>query len=287
MLVIFVLSSLIRFIPTDALGAGVDPYLAVAILQLFIFAVPSLIYMKLFFADRMPSLRFRLPKSRHIVFMTSAFLVAVTASALINYGMSSLFPDVYRATSASAQASLSGSVSGGLYAVLTFAIVPALVEEFLFRSIVVAEFECAGVGAAVIFSALTFAMSHFSFVRLPVYFVSGLILVFVLYVTRSVIASMIVHALTNTAALFFEDIVYRVVNRQGIVLFVFAVATLLLIFTAVMFGEAGRIYSGYGMMNEKADYRVRRKEKVSLFAAAFSPAFLVLAVFYIVMSAVS
>ena len=288
LLAVFILNALIRFIPTDALGADVDPYLAVAVLQLFVFAVPSLIYMKLRFRDRMPSLRFRLPKSRHIVFTVSAIFVIVLASALINHGMASAFPSVYRASSTAAQAaSTAGSFSGGLYAVLTFALVPAVVEEFLFRSIITAEFECAGVGAAVFFSSLTFAMSHFNFMRLPVYFVSGLVLVFVLYVTRSVIASMIVHAATNTVSLFFEELVYRVVNRQGIVMFVFAAAVLLMIAAVIMFGEAEKIYAYYGAQNESADYRPRKKERISVLEVVFHPVFIALAVFYIVMGFVS
>lgn len=235
----------------------------------------------------MSALRFRMIKSRHVVIIVSAFFVTVLANTLINYGMSSAFPEIYKGTSATSYAQAAGGgISGGLYAFLAFAVVPAICEEFLFRSIITAEFECAGVSAAVIFSALTFAMSHSSIVRLPVYFVSGLVLVFVLYVTRSVIASMIVHMAANTVALFFEDLVYKVVNRQGIVLFIFIVSVTLMVSVTVMFGEAEKIYSKYGVLNESSDYRPGKKEKVSVLEVLFSPAFLALVVFYIVISAV-
>lgn len=287
-LAVFILNALLRFIPAEVFGAEVNPYLTAAILQLFVFAVPSLIYLKLRPECDVKRIRLRLPKSRHIVFMVSVFFAMVSGSALINYFMSSLIGSGYSSTSASyVSLTAGGGVSGGIYAILAFALIPAVCEEFLFRGIVTAEYECAGIPSAVFFSTVLFAMSHFSFMRAPVYLFSGLMLVFALYVTRSVLATMIVHAAFNTCALFFEEMVYRVVNRQGIVLFLFGMAVIFLLALIFAFGEAEKIYSYYGVLNIESPPVPSKKERIGFVEALISPPFIAVTVFYIIMGAIS
>ena len=286
-LIVMALSFMLRFVPAQSVAKDIDPYLTAALLQLTVFMIPSLIYTKLRFSDRTPSLRLRLPRMRHLFFIAASIVVIVLGSTLINFGMFALIGDAYQSSSASAQAIGTGSGAiGGLYAVIAFAIVPAVCEEYLFRSIVCAEFECAGVGAAVFFSTVLFAMEHFSLMRLPVYLFSGAVLAFVMYVTRSVFASMIVHTAANSVALFFESFVYRVVNRQGIVIFIFISAALFLIFSAAALGEAEKTYRRYALNGEKPDYRVPKKDRVTLIEAMLSPPVLAAVVVFIVMSVV-
>lgn len=284
-LTVFVLSYMLRFVPAASVSKDINPYLAVSVLQLLVYMIPSFIYTKLRFTDRPHTLRMRLFGPRHIIFMLGAVCVIMSGSMLINYGMHTAFPDSYRAASElSRTVGGTGMSDGGLYAVTAFAIVPAVCEEYLFRSIVCAEFECAGVGTSVLFSTLLFAMSHFSIMRMPVYIFSGLVLVMVMYVTRSVIASMAVHALSNTLSLFLESFVYKVVNRQGIVIFIFLTAALFIFFAALTFAEAQKLYRQYAKNNESADYRLPKRERVSIIEAAICPPVIASVVFYIIMS---
>ena len=281
---VFALSAMVRFVPVESIAKDVDPYLSVAVLQLLVYAIPSVIYTRLRFGSRLGALCIRVPRLRHVLFMVCASLAIVFGSVLINFAMHSLLPETYQASSAAAQAAgTGGGVIGGLYAVIAFALIPAVCEEYLFRSVVCAEFECAGVGTAVFFSTVLFAMSHFSLERAPVYLFCGLALVFVFYVTRSVIASAIVHFAVNAVSLFFEDLVYKVVNRQGIVIFLFIAATAFLLFTALSFGEAERIYRSYAEDKLSAEYRIPKKNRVSVFEALLCPPILACAVFFIIM----
>ena len=284
-LAVMALSFMIRFVPTQSVAKDINPYLTAALLQLIVFMIPSLIYTMLRFSSRTPSLRLRLPKVRHLFFIIASIAVIVLGSTLINFGMFAIIGDSYQSSSASAQALGTGeNAIGGLYAVIAFAIVPAVCEEYLFRGVVCAEFECVGVGAAVFFSTVLFSMAHFSLMRLPVYLFSGAVLAFVMYVTRSVIASMIVHTATNSVALFFESFVYKVVNRQGVVIFIFIAAALFFIFAAAALGEAEKIYRRYALEGEKPDYRLPKKERVGLIEAILCPPVLFTAVFFIVTS---
>ncbi len=284
-LTVFVLSCMLRFVPAASVSNDIDPYLAVSVLQLLVYMIPSLIYTKLRFTERTHALRLRLFRPRHVIFMFAAVCAMILGSTLINYGMHSAFPDSYQADASLFQnVGGAGVADGGLYAVTAFAIIPAVCEEFLFRAVVCAEFECAGVGTSVLFSTLLFAMSHFSLMRMPVYLFSGLVLVMVMYVTRSVVASMAVHASSNALSLFLESLVYKVVNRQGIVIFVFLAAALFIFFAALTFGEAQKIYLQYAKNNESADYRLPKRERVSIVEAAICPPVIASVVFYIIMS---
>lgn len=283
-LTVFALSAMIRFVPVGSVVKDVNPFLTVALLQLLVYAIPSVIYTRLRFSDRLGSLRVRLVRPRHILFLVAASLAILFGSTLINYGMHLILPETYQASSAAAQAAgAGGGAIGGLYAITAFALIPAICEEYLFRSIVCSEFECAGVGTAVFVSTLLFAMSHFSLERLPVYLFSGIALVFVFYVTRSVAASALVHFTVNAVSLFFEEFIYKVVNRQGVVIFLFIAASAFLLFAALSFGEAEKIYRSYSEEKIPAEYRLSKKERIGALEALLCPPVLASVLFFAIM----
>ena len=283
-LTVFALSAMVRFVPVESVAKDLNPYLSVAVLQLLVFAIPSVVYTRLRFSKRLGALRLHLPRLRHVMFIISAAIAIFFGSVLINFAMHTLLPETYQASSAAARAELTGGgVIGGLYAVIAFALIPAICEEYLFRSVVCAEFECAGVGTAVFFSTLLFALSHFSLERLPVYLFCGIALVFVFYVTRSVIASAIVHFALNAASLFLEGLIYKVVNRQGVVIFLFIAAGAFLVFSALSFGEAEKIYRSYAAAKLGAEYRIAKKDRVSVFEVFLCPPVLACVVFFAIL----
>ena len=108
-LIVFVLNCMLRFVPAASVANDINPYLTVALLQLLVFMIPSLLYTKLRFAERVPSLRLRLPRLRHLLFMFAALGAIVLGSTLINYGMSLALGDAYQASSSSAKALDAGS----------------------------------------------------------------------------------------------------------------------------------------------------------------------------------
>lgn len=233
----------------------------------------------------MKRLRFKRFRSGHAAFMFFALLLMFFGSCGINYLMHTLFPGA----DVSVGYDSSDGFAGGLYLVLTMAVIPAITEEFLFRGVVIAEYETEGVPAAVLVSSLTFAMLHFSFVRLPAYIFCGLILAVVLYTTRSLFAAMLVHMLNNTATIFFGDLVFRVVSSQGVVLFCLILVLFVLVSAILMFSECERIYAGYGVLNADSSYTGKRKKGrgiSGIIQSLFAPLFMVLVILYIVIAAV-
>ena len=285
LIVVFLCSFVSTLIPADALGADADPYIVTSLLQLFIIAIPAVIFCGLRGGKYIGKLRMKFFSPMHIGFMLFALLFMFFGSCGINYLMFSLFPE----SNAAVNYEVSGGFAGGLYLVLTMAVIPAITEEFLFRGVIAAEYENYGVPAAVFMSSLTFAMLHFSFARLPVYLFCGFVLAIVLYTTKSVFAAMLVHMLNNTATLFFGNLIYKVVTYQGVVMFCFMLVALILLSAIMMFSECEKIYADYGRKNLDSSYTGTRRRGDGLSGVFYSitgPLFTLLAVIYIIIAAV-
>ena len=206
--------------------------------------------------------------------------------------MITLFPKAdFKAASAAYASAAAGDFVGMLYVILAFCILPALLEEFLFRGIITAEYESSGIMTAVCMSGLLFAMMHLSFVRLPAYFFSGVILCLTMYATRSVLAPMIVHAANNVAALWLDRYLYTAAGGIGergtlLVFILFSV----LFFSLICFSmSAQKIYVVYGETNTPSPYvpKKRRGEFGGFFSAVLAPPFIFLFVLFVIFTAVS
>lgn len=290
LILVFLLTAAIEILPASYTGLDKNPYLAACVLQIFIFIIPGIIYCRLTGGNIKTRLRLSLPGARSIMFSVFASSAMIFGNAGLNFLMNRLLPAAYESRGVSVYQE-GAAASGGMLAVLALSVVPAISEELLFRGVILSEYESYGTASAVILSTLTFAMVHFSTERLiaymPSYIYSGLILVFAAYVSRSVITSVIIHIIYNIFTLFFESTVYKIVNRQGIVIFCFAVVVFTLLSLIMMTGEAQRIYAHYGNTGTPSDYRVKRKRTESpLFIKAFfSPVFLVLCLLFIICAA--
>lgn len=98
---------------------------------------------------------------------------------------------------------------------------------------------------------------------------------------------MIVHAAFNTFSMLGEELCYRIIHRQGAVMFIFALSVLLAVFLIICLGQAERIYSYYGATDADSSYRTEKKKRLSPVSAVLSPPFLALCALYIIMGAIS
>ena len=205
-------------IPPDSLGMRENPYLAAVVIQLLIYAVPSLFYCRLRGREFTPKLRLRPFRPSQLLYLWHAFVFMTSTAVLLSVLMYRIAPEAFSSSSASSAASfaMGSGFFDGLYVTVAFAVLPAVTEEFLFRGVVIGEYETLGAGIAVTASAAVFAIAHFSAVRFPVYFAAGLVLSSVLYATRSLIAPVLLHALYNAVVLFGEKYVLYVVDKQNV-----------------------------------------------------------------------
>jgi len=258
MIVILALMILTSLINPAMLGTEINYYFAMIIMELLVYALPAVFFCRMRGREYGKYLRLRLFPLSHIFLILLALSAMLSGCSLINYGMEILFPQ-----EAADAVSYAGAADGGIYALLTFCILPAVAEEFLFRGILLTEYESVSVPFAVGISSLYFAMMHLNFVRFPAYLFSGVLLALVLYATRSVFASMVLHILNNIAALWTEEYAEKFQSASGSrsVLLVFILACILFVSLILFFMEAQRIYQNYGENAVPSPYVPKNKQK--------------------------
>ncbi len=291
LIVVLALWAIAGFLDAETLGVGVSPYLALVIVQFIVYALPSVFFCRLRGKEYTPRLRLRLVKPGHVFLLLSALTAMLSGSALLNLSVITLFPHADFGTAVSRYGSVGGGADSMLYVLLALCILPALLEEFLFRGIIVSEYESVSVPTAVFLSALLFALMHMSYARLPAYFFSGVVLCLTLYATRSLLAPMLVHACNNVAALFLDRYLYAAVPEIGerSVLLVFILFCVLFVSLICFALSAQNIYTAYGVTNTPSPHirKKKRGETGGFFAAVGAPPFVLLIVLFVIFTAVS
>ena len=111
-----------------------------------------------------------------------------------------------------------------------------------------------------------------------------------MYASRSVLASITVHIICNITTLFFDEYLNRLFlnNASGLVLLHIILAVLTLVFAILFFGEEKSLYKSYSLANIPSDYRKKpqKGQLPPLADAVLNPTFIILTVFYIIVTSV-
>lgn len=126
----------------------------------------------------------------------ACFVGNVVDSYIINF-FGGLGVEFYSFREASAGMEMPESVFGLIVIVFRTAVVPALIEEFAFRGVVLGTLRKYGDGFAIVMSALLFGLMHGNFTQVPFAMIAGIALGFVYVVTGSLWASVTIHFLNN------------------------------------------------------------------------------------------
>ena len=281
--VVMLLLAASRYIDLEVLSYQENICLAVIVLQIVILLVPSAFYSKLKGEGFVKKLRLA-------PFGIEKFLVTLLGSVTLIFGDTLLKLIIYHISSVNGDYLvysyyLNGTDPGVLYLLITFAVMPAICEEILFRSILCAEYESSGVITSVVASAALYGMFGLSFGNFPVYFLAGLMFAIIMYMTRSVFASMLCHLIYAVFNLAAGETVRTVITKpQTTGFLVFALGSLFLICLTVFLGECERIYYGYALSGKTAEYaEACPKFNLKKFSEALlAPPFLVAILIFIV-----
>ena len=117
--------------------------------------------------------------------------------------------------------SFSQSKNGAEFIITFFAvaIVPAFVEEFAFRGIVLGALKRFGDGFAILVSALLFGLIHRNFAQIPFAFIIGLVLAFAVIKTGSLWTGIIIHFLNNALSLLLSTL-FEVIGSETIAILI-------------------------------------------------------------------
>ena len=242
----------------DNLSRRGSEYIGVILLQMLIFLIPAVVYIRL--RDEKFPERIRLAKlqPRCLWFLFCLLVMMVSGSLLCSIltgGISSLTGNFTLYNTFPARSG--GSAWETIYLVLAFGVLPAFCEELVYRSILCAEYDSVGAGTAIFASTLFFAMLHFSFPLFPVYLWLGFLLAGAMYATRSALAPMLLHLVYNLFCLFGQPYLSAFyVNAGSGELFIFCLMVLLLLFSAFAAGEARKIFHRYARREDSGLDRV-------------------------------
>ncbi len=286
---VFILTLLVSYLDTDKLASGGSIHLAWLVIELMVFAVPCVFYCKMKGNGYTETLGLRPFSLGRISLLCFLIFVLLSGALLLKVGLYRLgvLP-----TEASGSLTGSDSVTADMgagrtiYLIFTAAILPAVVEEFLFRGVILSEYAHLGGIASVMVSALFFAMLHFSLGEFPIYFFGGLVMGAAAYLTRSLLAGVLLHCVYNLYSLFGESFVWKLIwEEQSHVFFLYLLAVIFLLFLVLAIGESERIFYGYAINSRGEVPFVKRTVKGFTQSAAqifLSVGFLLCVALYII-----
>lgn len=203
----------------------ISSFILIVALTVIAFAVPALVF-SIIFPDRLKGEKISKKHRGNIKFCIACTLLLVFSAILTK---SILF------YISGPESSVKTTVSGMNYyqSVFVYALLPALTEEIFFRLIAFRMFEkkCGGL-CAIFGSALFFALTHFSAESFVTYLVAGIILAVVMYITRSVIITAVMHFLNNLISFYLEKAVFKIASESNsaiLAIFILAAISVILL----------------------------------------------------------
>lgn len=261
-----------------------NPLLTVSVLQLVVFILPCILYYLLKGRKLETDPFFHIIRPNHIIFVVVSALLLICGTLLIKYGQYVLFDEMYTTGGIADSVITDSTEYTGTGIIFAYVIVPAVCEELFYRGIILSEYRPYGSVNAVIISALCFAFMHFSFKNFLMYLFAGLVLGMVAVITRSLLASVLLHMLSNFITLYGSDSFLRItIQKSGEFFMGFLLMALFGLALVFLLSRIEQIYSAY---SEKPPVReLPANSKDNVLKVFFSPAFLALIAVFVVLTA--
>jgi membrane protease YdiL (CAAX protease family) len=229
-----------RLTKSKLVTAGGNGYLSVIILQLLLFILPAIVFCRLKGVGYAAKLNLRLFSPTRIGAVISSSLAMIFGSILIRLAQIYLFGMTSFSYSPFESYLGSGTEYEFLFAATAFAVMPALSDELVFRTVMLTEYNEGGYGGinATLITALLSSFLFFTPESFPIRFLCGILLGMVTYATGSSLAALFSHLIFNIYAVFGEKYILRAMSDPSnkiIGIFTFTVLFLVILF--ICFGE--------------------------------------------------
>ena len=284
-LIISVFMIFVQFANLDTDNEAVI-YGVMLILQIVVFAVPTGAFCFLRGKPYVLFLDIHMPRKHSLRVILLGSLLVMLASAVLKFGLFHFAYDYSAYLLYGSSITLNtGSFGGTVLMVLSLAIFPAIMEEFIFRGIVLKEYKVCGSVFSMLFSALLFAFIHFDLRMFPIFFALGVLLGWVAFITRSVWASAIVHAAYNLYVIFFEKYVWLFSSNPDSDILFWLILTAAMFVCAFFFLGASERVMRYCAENGDSAPAPVKKQSMKLFfveAVTEKPFLAEVALFFIV-----
>lgn len=274
-LIVFIMLIVFRLFPLPG-NTEYRIFSSSIVLDILIFVLPGMFYVRMSGKSFRSKMKIRLFSAGKIFLLICLLALIVLGNVLIGVFFYKIGLSSDQSTNTSYLLAGVTAEADSVFGVIAMALVPAICEEYFFRGILFNDYAKYGNLCAVVMSCLFFAMSHFDPAGFVSYFFGGLMLCFAYLVTRSLIASMFLHFISNLFSLFVMPIVWKaLLEANGLLFTMLAAGTLFLIFTVLTLREAQMIYSDYAR-TELSEQEISAKDfsVPNLSKSLISPTFL-------------
>lgn len=232
------------------------------VIQTISFTLPILLVMACFKYNASEYIEFKKPEKRTFL---PLFVIGIAFCAFANIA-TSIAGSVFEGFGVEYQVSAYDNPKGFfgfLLSLLSIVIVPALVEEFLYRGVILGVLKGFGEGFSIVVSAILFGVMHGNFEQMPFAFLVGLVLGYVTVKSGTILTAVAVHGFNNLIYVLSDYVLNKLPNEvQSAVYNLYLVIALLL--GILMLLRFTKENSGYFEF-EKKDFEVKEKEKYKIF----------------------
>ena len=179
-----------------SIGAAVSALLCTTVTYLTAVLVPFLVYRAAVGIPMPVAFVLRRPRAWLVVCGTLIFLAVSTVAGFSSQVLSTLLRSVGLYARQSSIA-MSSDVLGIVLYVLLYVVFSAVVEELVFRGLVLQSLRRFGDGLALVCSSALFALIHADLLILPYAFLSGLVIGYFVLRSGSVITGILIHMVNN------------------------------------------------------------------------------------------
>lgn len=182
--------------------------------------------------------------AKYVFFMIFAAMFAITGALILNMVFGGVHSDAKGFTLLAAFTAGANEYTVHYpYLIIVYVLIPAILEEIVFRGFVFSELKKISLPLAIVLSSLLSALFAFSFGGIPAALFCALTYCFILMTTKSLQACMIVHLIYNLYALFWgSNISAYFLSAPNRALLVIIVITAWLISASLFFTESARVY---------------------------------------------
>lgn len=261
-LILYVLTFASGYLKNRLIEQGGNIYLSIIILQILIFFIPAILFCRMKGVGYAAKLNVRLFAPGKLGCAIVGGIVLILGSILLRFiqiylfGMSDFHFSLF-------ETYISGETTADfLFTATTFAVVPALTEELVFRSILLTEYNEGGYTAvtATVITSLLCGMMYLSPELLPIRFFASVVFCLITYATGSSLASLVCHLIFNIYGVFGEHYILKALtDPSNKIISIFTFTMLFLIVTIIFFSELEHILRQTGRQGTPSpSYRLKK-----------------------------
>ena len=151
--------------------------------------------------------------------------------------------------------------------IVAVSVIPPLVEEFLFRGVVLGKLRFFGDAFALFLSSALFAIMHGNIIQIPFAFIVGLVLAFLTIKTNSLLPAMVVHFIVNFRSVIISILLDNKAIDENVLNNIYLVSLFVVFVLGIISAAMLSRKKNFFKLSSREDIPFREAVKSSMFSA--------------------